>query len=158
MFSIFYDKEKLLEYLVEKITNLEDSSTVYRRLFSNLITPVNRIQTCVAMKEHLRARQCNKKKSIFKWSYQNESTKDNMQRKRELLLRIALKCNEFQIDHIIDCTEDLIELVEKDTPISREIIEHCLFETAQSRQIKELNWNQDQVSIAAFQMDTTFIN
>jgi len=50
-FSIFFDNEKILEYLVEKVLNLElgDNPKVYRYLFSNLITPVNQTKTLVSM-------------------------------------------------------------------------------------------------------------
>ena len=75
-----------------------------------------------------------------------------------MLLKIALKCPQFKIDHIIDNIEDIIELVGKDTPISKQILEHCLHETIHSRKIKELNWNKPKIKVDAFKHDTTFVD
>ena len=51
----------------------------------------------------------------------------------------------------------MIELVEKDTPISREILEHALFQTVQSRQITELNWNKQNMGLEAIKRSSTLV-
>ena len=56
---------------------------------------------------------------MFKWSFGDINNKNNLAKKREILLLIALKCPHFKIDHLIDNIDDLIELIQKDTPISK---------------------------------------
>ena len=38
------------------------------------------------------------------------------------------------------------------------MLQHCLYETIQSRKIKEINWNKPKITIDAFTHDTTFID
>lgn len=80
-----------------------------------------------------------------------------MQIQRELLLKIALKCPDFNINHCLDNIENLVELVYKDTPISREILDHALYKTNCSKKITELNWNKSSQTLVAFKFDSTFI-
>ena len=38
------------------------------------------------------------------------------------------------------------------------MLQHCLYETIQSRKIKEINWNKPKITIDAFTHNTTFID
>ena len=76
----------LLEYITEKLTNLEDDPKVFRLLCANLITPVNRTQTQISMSGSAVDLNEQNKKSIFKWSFKDQKDELNLQRKREMLL------------------------------------------------------------------------
>ena len=71
---------------------------------------------------------------------------------------IAKKCPEFKINHIVDCIEDLILLVKKDTPISKEILQHCFYETYHTRKIIEIDWNDEHGQLTAIKSDTTIVD
>ena len=68
-----------------------------------------------------------------------------------------MECKDFTLHHCLDSIDDMIELIEKDTPIGREVLSKAFFTTNQSELIKSLNWNSYETNLAAFKMDTTFI-
>ena len=51
-----------------------------------------------------------------------------------------------------------MELIEKDTPITQEVLELTAFETIQSKKVTELNWNKSDSVLGAWRLDTTFFN
>ena len=98
-------------------------------------------------------------KSLIKLTFSKEVKNDyDLEKKREQLLRIVKNCRDFQLDHCLDCIEDMIKLVGKDTPISKEVLQHAFTTTKQTREITTLNWNKNQKSFEAFRTETSLIN
>ena len=71
---------------------------------------------------------------------------------------MAKRCPEFKIGHIVESITDLIKLVKKDTPISKEILQHCFYETVQTRKVKEINWNKNNRKTNALRFESTFVD
>ena len=75
-----------------------------------------------------------------------------------MLLQMAKICPEFKIGHIVESTADLIKLVKKDTPISKDILQHCFYETVHTRKCKEINWNKNNTTTNALKFESTFVD
>ena len=75
-----------------------------------------------------------------------------------MLLQMAKTCPEFKIGHIVESIADLIKLVKKDTPISKDILQHCFYETFHTRKVKEINWNKNNTTTNALKFESTFVD
>lgn len=120
IFSIFYDDLIMLKFLSVQIQAIDEElgHKEKRQLAVNLITPVDRTKTFVSMLSPTQSANQDHKKSIFKWTYRRLNDGKDMSSRRDMILEIALKQPEFQLDHIIDSIDDLMEVVEKETPIT----------------------------------------
>ena len=134
-----YDEDLKLDHVEDQymeeneLAPLNLKKVMSRRFLINLITPVGKQKSFSSIIEPVKSRSHqhhSDKKSIIKWSFKN---KNIFQSKREYFLNIALCCPDFSLSHCLTDLDDIIELIENDTPISKEVLAKAFFQTNKSK-------------------------
>ena len=69
-----------------------------------------------------------------------------------------LNCSpDFSLDHCIDSLPDLIELIKRDTPTSRETFQRAFMSSHFSQLIKQIVWPDTREALLAFKSNTSLI-